>query len=241
MGEIKETKAEYHLSIKDRPASERPREKLQSQGASALTNAELLAIILRVGRRGETAVDLANWLLSKHNHDLGGLARMSLADLCKIQGVGLAKAAQIKAALELGRRLTLLSPEEKLIVRSPAEVANLVRSKVDEYADQEQLWGVFLSARNQVLDSKMIYKGSVNTMQVRPAEIFKEAIVLGAVALVVVHTHPSGDPQPSPEDVEVTKQLVQSGRSLGIEVLDHLILGRQPIFVSLKERGLGFR
>jgi DNA repair protein RadC len=240
MGEGKDAPPEYHLSIKDRPAGERPRERMQEVGASGLSEGELLAIILRVGSRGNTAVDLASKLLNDFD-GLAGLSRVPFATLRDTRNVGLAKAAQIKAALELGRRLTLANPEEKLIVRSPVEVANLVRGKLDETLDQEQLWGVFLNSRNLVLAAKMIYRGSVNTMQVRPAEIFKEAIVQGAVAMVVVHTHPSGDPQPSPEDVEVTKQLVQVGRDLGIEVLDHLILGRQMLFVSLKERGLGFR
>jgi len=235
---VPEEKAEYHLSLRERPVGERPREKLQSLGASSLTDGELLAIILRTGSRHLTAVDLANHLLVKF-HGLGGLARVSFPELCKTKGVGLAKAAQIKAALELGRRLTLLNPEERPIVRSPTDVANLVRTRLDETLDQEQLWLVLLNARNAVLDVKMLYQGSVSTIQVRPAEAFKEAILRGAVAIVVAHTHPSGDPTPSPEDIAVTRQIVQAGRSLGIEVLDHIILGRTT-FISLKERGLGF-
>lgn len=239
MSEIKESRPEYHLSLRERPVSERPREKLRSLGASSLTDGELLAIILRTGSRHLTAVDLANHLLVRF-HGLGGLAQVSFAELCKTKGVGLAKAAQLKAALELGRRLTLLNPEERPIVRSPADVANLVRARLDEGLNQEQLWVVLLNSRNAVLGMRMIYQGSVNSIQVRPAEAFREAILRGAVALVVVHTHPSGDPSPSQEDVAVTKQIVQAGHTLGIEVLDHVILGRQPAFVSLKERGLGF-
>ena len=240
MAETKESRPEYHLSIKDRPSSERPREKLQALGASGLTDGELLAIILRVGSRGKTAVDLANMLL-KDFEGLGGLARVGFPVLQKEHGVGLAKAAQLKAALELGRRLTLQNPGEQQVVRSPLEVANLVRSKLDESSDQEELWGVYLNNRNVVLGTKRIYQGNVNSLQVRPAEVFREAITQGAAAMVVAHTHPSGDPQPSPEDVEVTKQLVQVGHILGIEVLDHVILGRQMLYVSLKDRGLGFK
>jgi DNA repair protein RadC len=236
----KESLAEYHLSLRDRPADERPRERMQSQGPLALSDGELLAIILRVGSRGNTAVDLGNRLL-KDFDGLAGLGRSPLLALRKTPGVGLAKAAQVKAALELGRRASLLSPDAPETVRSPLEVANLVRRKVDPAMEQEELWALFLSGRNAVLGSKRIYQGSVNCMQVRPAEVFREAIALNAVAVVVAHTHPSGDPTPSPEDVEVTKQLVQAGRALGVEVLDHLILGRQQLFVSLKERGLAFR
>ena len=236
----KDPTAEYHLSLRDRPSDERPRERMQNQGPLALSDGELLAIILRVGCRGNTAVDLGNRLL-KDFDGLAGLGRSSLLALRKTPGVGLAKAAQVKAALELGRRASLLSADSPEIVRSPLEVANFVRRKVDPAMDQEELWALFLSGRNAVLGVKRIYQGSVNCMQVRPAEVFREAIALNAVALVVAHTHPSGDPTPSPEDVEVTKQLVQAGHALGVEVLDHLILGRQQLFVSLKERGLAFR
>jgi DNA repair protein RadC len=236
----KESPAEYHLSLRDRPADERPRERMQNQGPLALSDAELLAIILRVGCRGNTAVDLGNRLLKEFD-GLAGIGRAQLPALRKTPGVGLAKAAQVKAAMELGRRASLLSADAPESVRSPLEVANLVRRKVDPIMEQEELWALFLSGRNAVLGAKRIYQGSINCMQVRPAEVFREAIALNAVAVVVAHTHPSGDPTPSPEDVEVTKQLVQAGRALGVEVLDHLILGRQQLFVSLKERGLAFR
>ncbi len=236
----KDSTAEYHLSLRDRPVDERPREKLAARGVAALTDGELLAIVLRMGSRGNTAVDLGNRLL-KDFDGLAGLGRSPLLALRKVPGIGLAKAAQVKAALELGRRASLACGDGPVTVRSPLEVANLVRLKVDPAMQQEELWALFLSGRNAVLGSKLIYQGSVNCLQVRPAEVFREAIALNAVAVVVAHTHPSGDPTPSPEDVEVTKQLVQAGRALGVDVLDHLILGRQQLFVSLKERGLAFR
>ena len=236
----KESQAEYHLTLKDLPPDERPREKLESCGVAALSDTELLAIVLRVGSRGHTAVDLAAWLLNQF-HGPAGLERTPLGALRAVPHVGLAKAAQVKAALELGRRASLQGVDAAETVRSPLEVANLVRRRVDPAMEQEELWAVVLNGRNVVLGSKRIYQGSVNCMQVRPAEVFREAIALNAVAVVVAHTHPSGDPSPSPEDVEVTKQLVQAGRALGVEVMDHLILGRQQLFVSLKERGLAFR
>ncbi len=236
----KDSTAEYHLSLRDRPVDERPREKLEARGVAALTDGELLAIVLRMGSRGNTAVDLGNLLL-KGFDGLAGVERAQFAALRKVPGIGLAKAAQVKAALELGRRASLASGDGPVTVRSPLEVANLVRLKVDPAMEQEELWVLFLSGRNAVLGAKRIYQGSVNCLQVRPAEVFREAIALNAVAVVVAHTHPSGDPTPSPEDVEVTKQLVAAGRALGVDVLDHLILGRQQLFVSLKERGMAFR
>jgi DNA repair protein RadC len=229
----------YHLSLRDRPAGERPREKLQALGPSELSDAELLGIILRVGTRGNTAVDLANRLLTDFG-GLSGLEQVSFAVLRRASGVGLAKAAQVQAALELGRRAMAQGGSNPETVRNPMEVASLVRGRQGYSTDQEQLWAVFVNSRNLVLGVKRIYEGSVNSLQVRPAEVFRDAIALNAVALVVAHTHPSGDPQPSPEDVAVTKQLIQAGRNLGIEVLDHLILGRHNLFVSLKERGLAF-
>ena len=213
---------------------ETPRSRLREVGPTYLSHAELLSLVLDV------PVPQASQILDAFG-DFLGLARASLAELMAYPGISEARASRIKATLEIGRQVILANPPDRMVVRSPADVANLVRSKLDENLDQEQLWVVLLNARNAVLGCKMIYQGSVNTMQVRPAEIFREAIRESAVALVILHTHPSGDPQPSPEDVEVTKQIVQSGRTLGIEVLDHLILGRQPMFVSLKERGLGFR
>ncbi|MCS7276894.1 MAG: DNA repair protein RadC [Dehalococcoidia bacterium] len=228
---------EYHLRIRDLPASERPRERLRQLGAGGLSNSELLAIVLRVGSGRESAIALATRLLARWG-GLAGLARASFGELCAEHGMGEAKAAQVKAALELGRRLLAASPEERPVVRSPKDVANLLLADM-ALLEQEHLRVVLLNTRNHVLGVPEVYKGTVNSAQVRVADVFREAVREGCPAIVVVHNHPSGDPEPSREDVEVTRQMVLAGELLGIEVLDHLVLARGG-YVSLRERGLGF-
>lgn len=228
---------EYHPTIKELPASERPRERLEHYGAGALSTAELLAIILRTGVGGESVLNLAARLLAKYN-GLIGLARASFGELCAEKGLGMAKTAQLKAALELGRRLLIASPEDRPQVKSPADAANLLMLEMN-LLEQEHLRTILLDSRNHVLAVPTIYVGSLNANVVRVGELFREAIKLNCAALIVVHNHPSGDPTPSPEDVAVTRQIAEAGRLLGVEVVDHLIIGRQR-FVSLKERRLGF-
>lgn len=223
--------------ITDLHESERPRERLAAQGAQALSNAELLAILLRVGVQGENAVQVGQRLLQNFN-GLGGIHRAPFTELLNERGLGEAKAAQIKAAIELGRRLTLESPEERTTINSPADAADLVRYEMSAL-EQEHLRVLMLDTRNHVLDIVEIYHGSVNSSQVRVGEVFKAAIRRGAAAIIVVHNHPSGDPTPSPDDVAVTRAIVQAGKLLDVEVLDHLVIG-QGNWVSLKERGLGF-
>ncbi len=228
--------AEYRVRIKDLPSQMRPRERLLRHGPESLSDPELLAIVLRVGSERESAVALASRLLAKFK-GLGGLARATLGELCAEHGVGAAKAAQIKAALELGKRLMASSPSERPVVRSPQDVARLLGEMA--LLEQEHLRVILLSTRNHVLRVPEIYKGTVNSASVRVAEVFREAVREGCPAIVVVHNHPSGDPEPSAEDVDVTRQLVIAGQLLGIEVLDHIVLARGG-YVSLRERGLGF-
>ena len=228
---------EYHPTIKELPVSERPRERLEHYGAGALSSAELLAIILRTGVGGESVLNVAARLLAKYN-GLIGLARASFGELCAEHGIGPAKVTQLKAALELGRRLLIASPEERPQVKSPADAANLLMLEMS-LLEQEHLRTILLDSKNRVLATPTIYVGSLNTSVVRVGELFREAIKLNSAALIVVHNHPSGDPTPSPEDVKVTELVVQAGQLLDIEVLDHLIIGQQR-YVSLKERGLGF-
>jgi len=230
-------KPEYQLSIKELPAHDRPRERLYYQGPAALREEELIAIILRTGTRGLSVLDLARSLLRRYG-GLGGLARVGASELRGVNGLGLAKAVELQAALELGRRLAGLHPEARPQVRSPGDLANLLLPEM-MFLEQEHLRVVLLNTKNQVLAAPEVYVGSLNTAVVRVAEVFREAIRQNAAALIVVHNHPSGDPTPSREDVQVTEQLVQAGALLEIEVLDHLILGQQR-FVSLRERGLGF-
>lgn len=224
-------------TIKDLPTQERPRERLVQCGEAALSTAELLAIILRTGVGGESALLMAGRLLATYD-GLPGLARASFAELRAERGLGDAKTAQLKAALELGRRMLLATPEDRLIVRSPSDVAQLLMADMS-HLEQEHFRVLFLDTRNRLLGSETIYVGSVNASHIRVAEIFREAIKRNCSGIIVAHNHPSGDPSPSPEDVEVTRQLIAAGTLLSIELLDHLVIGQQR-FVSLRERGLGF-
>jgi len=228
---------EYRPTIRDLPVSERPRERLRERGAAALSSAELLAIILRTGTPSDNVLALASRILARFG-GLAGLAKASFGELCGERGVGEAKAAQVKAALELGRRLLSTQPQERATVHSPQDVANLVGADMD-LLDQEHLRVLLLNTKNQVLAMPEIYKGNVNSTLVRVGELFREAIREGCPALIVVHNHPSGDPTPSRDDVEMTRQMVEAGQLLGIDVLDHIVIGRQS-YVSLRERGLGF-
>jgi DNA repair protein RadC len=232
-----QARAEYRPTIKDLPADERPRERLAHAGEGALSTTELLAIILRTGVGGESVLDMAQRLLSRYG-GLPGLARASFAELKAEKGLGEAKTAQLKAALELGRRMLLASPEERFVVRSPADVAQLLMAEMS-HLEQEHFRVLYLNTRNRLLGVETIYVGSLNTSHIRVGEVFRSAVKRNCAAIIVAHNHPSGDPTPSPEDVEVTRQLVAAGRLLDIEVLDHLVVGQQR-FVSLRERGLGF-
>jgi DNA repair protein RadC len=228
---------EYRPTIRQLPASERPRERLRDRGATALSNSELLAIILRTGTPSENALALANAALARFG-GLPGLVRASFGELCAQHGMGEAKAAQVKAALELGLRLVSAQPEERATVRSPQDVSNLLLAEMG-LLEQEHMRVLLLNTKNQVLAMPEVYKGSVNTAQVRVGELFREAIREGCAAIIVVHNHPSGDPTPSPDDVEMTRELIEAGKLLNIEVLDHIVIASQGV-VSLRERGLGF-
>ena len=217
--------------IMDLHEADRPRERLSALGPQALTNAELLAILLRVGVRGENAIEVGQRLLKAFG-GLTGLHRAPFAELNKQHGLGDAKAAQIKAAI------TLESPEERPTINSPADAAALVSYEMSAL-EQEHLRVMLLDRRNRVLETVEVYKGSVHSSQVRVGEVFKEAIRKNASSIVVIHNHPSGDPTPSPDDVVVTRAIVQAGKLLDVDVLDHLVIG-QGRWVSLKERGLGF-
>jgi DNA repair protein RadC len=224
-------------TIKDLSIDERPRERLAKLGPQSLTNAELLAILLRVGGVGESAVQVGQRLLQNFG-GISGIHRASFDELSSQKGVKLAKAAQIKAAIELGRRLVLESPEERPAVHTPADAAELVHYEMSAL-EQEELRVLLLDTRNRVTHIETVYRGSVNSSQVRIAEIFKAAIRRNASNIIVVHNHPSGDPTPSPDDVAITRAILQAGELLDVKLLDHLIIGSAR-FISLKERGLGF-
>ena len=232
---VKESKPVYRIT--DMFETDRPRERLAEHGAEVLNNAELLAILLRVGVQGENAVEMGQRLLQ----DLGGLHglhRASFTEVCAQHGIGAAKAAQIKAAIELGRRLTQQSPEERPAIHSPADAAEMVRYEMGAL-EQEHLRVILLDTRNRVISVEKIYVGSLNSSTVRVGELFRPAIQRSAASVILLHNHPSGDPSPSPEDVALTRSVVQAGKLLDIEVLDHLVIGLNR-WVSLKEKGLGF-
>ncbi len=229
---------DYSPTIKELPEDLRPRERMAYAGANALSTAELLAIILRTGGKGENVIRMAERLLIQYR-GITGLAQASHEELCQTHGLGMAKTSQIKAALELGRRLLLAAPEEQAQIHSPADVANLLMLEMG-LLEREQLRTVLLDTKNRVQRIVTVYSGSLNTAVVRVGEIFRDAIRANSASMIVVHNHPSGDPTPSPEDVRVTEKIVEAGQLLNIDVLDHLIVTRSR-FVSLKERGLGFR
>lgn len=237
------------LRMKDLAEEDRPRERMRRLGPEALSNAELVAILLRTGAGGLSALDVARRLLSRgceechagaggegaRHRDLRYLATASLEELIQVPGVGPAKAVQLKAAVELGRRISA-SNAARPLVRSPRDVSALVMEEM-RFLDREQFRTVLLDAKNHVLGIRTVSVGSLSSSIVHPREIFKEAIARSSAAIVLVHNHPSGDPTPSREDVEVTRRLVEAGRLLGIEVLDHVVVGDNR-YVSFKEKGI---
>jgi DNA repair protein RadC len=213
--------------IKDIEVSQRPRERLEKQGAEALNDAELLAILLRTGMKGSSAVEIGQKVLVKFE-GLVGIQKSTFTELCDVEGVGPAKAAQIKAAIELGLRLSRYTPEERPLITSPQDVASQVQYKMARL-EQEELWVLLLDSRNHHLRTEQLYRGSLNSSSVRPAEIFRSGIRHNAASLIIVHNHPSGDPSPSPEDIHLTRMLIEIGASLELPVLDHIIIGARGI------------
>lgn len=222
------------LVIRDLPAGERPRERMRQYGPEALSNAELLAIVVRVGSRGESAVRLGERLLREFG-GLAGIARARIPQLSGLPGVGLAKAAQLKAAFELGKRLAAAAEGERPMVNSSATAAALVMEDL-RYREQECLVALLLDTRNQLIRQQLITMGTLAGSPAHPREIFREAITHSAAALIVVHNHPSGDPSPSEGDLVLTSRLARAGELLGIPVLDHIIIGGGR-YVSLKDAG----
>jgi len=225
----------YTLTIKDLPADERPRERLVKYGPEALSNAELLAIILRVGTHEYSAIGLAEHMLGQFD-GLKGIATASVEGLSQIKGLGTAKAAQIKAMVELGKRLAVSVGHSRPTIRSPQDAVDMLMPELRD-EPQERFKAVFLNNKNEVLKIRTITVGSLNASVITPRELFREAISTNSAAVIIAHNHPSGDPTPSQEDISVSKRLCQAGQMIGIEVLDHLIIG-EGRWVSLKERGL---
>lgn len=222
------------IGIRDFPASERPRERLEHLGESALTNAELLAILLRVGVEGSNVIDLAGRLLKRFG-GLRGLHAAGFDELCEIKGMGRAKTAQIKAAIELGYRLNREESQPARVFRKPEDVYQHLGHRLAEKT-QEELWVLVLNTRNSLIDEQQLYIGTLNHSSVRLAEIFEIPLRKRASAIILVHNHPSGEPQPSEEDLRFTEELVKAGRLLDIGVLDHIVIARGG-YCSIRQTG----
>lgn len=228
----------YQPTILDLPPCERPRERLREHGARYLNNAELVAILLRSGVAGENAISVAMRVLAEFD-GLAGLARAGYSELCEQRGLNHAKTSEIMAALELGRRIASLAPEERARISCPQDAASLLTAEMEQLV-QENLVVLLLNTRNQVVARRTIYIGTVNSSAVRPAEVLRPAIRENAPSIIVAHNHPSGDPTPSPEDISVTRDLAAAGKLMDIELLDHLVIGHGGRFTSLKEKRQGF-
>jgi DNA repair protein RadC len=224
--------------IRDLPATERPRERLRDAGANALSAAELLAILLRTGTAKESALSQATRLLARFQ-SLEGLRNAPFQELCNEHGIGEAKAAQIKAALELGLRAAKKDgADQRPIVRSPEDIAALVLHEMSAL-EQEQVRVMLLDVRNHVLGLPTVYVGSVHSTNVRIGELLADALRVKAAAIVLLHNHPSGDPAPSAADVQMTKQLGEAAKLMDVDLLDHVVIGGGR-YVSMKQQRMGF-
>ncbi|WP_283246416.1 DNA repair protein RadC [Paenibacillus sp. Marseille-Q4541] len=220
--------------LRDIPQEQRPRERMLHHGAGALSHAELLAILLRTGTRQESAIHVAQRILTEAG-SLRSLVDLSIDELIQIKGIGPAKAIQLKAGIELGQRLAQARLPVKPTIRNPRDAAELLMEQL-RYLQKEHFVCLFLNTKNHVIAQETLSMGSLNASIVHPREVFRAAIKCSSASIVCAHNHPSGDPTPSPEDIQLTRRLLEAGEIVGIEVLDHVIIGDGK-FVSLKEQG----
>lgn len=222
------------LLIRDYPKDDRPRERLIKEGPSSLSTQELLAIVLRTGTKNESVLQISNQLLHKFD-GLRLLMNASIEEISNINGIGEAKATQLLASFELGKRINRLQYEDRFVIKSPDDCAKFMMDEM-RFLEQEHFICLYLNTKNQIIARETIFKGSLNASIVHPREVFKEAFRRSASSIICLHNHPSGDPTPSREDIEVTKRLVECGKIIGIELLDHIIIGEHK-YISLKEKG----
>ncbi|WP_342305651.1 DNA repair protein RadC [Methanolobus sp. ZRKC5] len=225
--------SDYKISIHDMPEEERPRERLLKYGPDALSNAELLAIILRTGTQKENIINLCSRIFSEYN--IKQLSHANISRLTQIHGIGNAKAAQIAAVFELARKLEGFTDDPKRKIKSPADVYSLLYPRMREHK-RERLVALLLDTKNHVIREEVVSIGSLNANIVHPREVFKAALMESCASVILSHNHPSGDPTPSREDIAVTEKLVEGGKLLGIDVLDHVVIG-DGRYVSLKDEG----
>lgn len=223
-----------HVLLKQYQKTDRPRERIRQYGAESLSDCELLAIVLRTGTAKTSVISLANQILAKFS-GLHEMREATFEELVEINGIGEAKAAQIFAAIELGKRFQFLPSKKELVVKTSEDVAKHLMSKMD-YMWQEHFIVLYLNTKNHVINQQTIFKGSLNYSVVHPREVFREAVRRSAASIICAHNHPSGDPTPSDEDIEVTKRLTECGQMMGIELLDHIIIGKK-CYVSLRHKG----
>jgi DNA repair protein RadC len=223
------------ITILGMPEDERPRERLLNHGAEVLSLSELLAIIIGTGTKSKNATVLAGEILAKAG-GLKGIADKSVKELSDIKGVGIAKAAKIKALVELSKRFGCIVPGERAVIRSPRDVSDALMQEMRDL-DREHFKAILLNTRNQIIKFVTISIGTLNSSMVHPRELFKAAIKENSASIILVHNHPSGDPEPSKADIDITKRLVRSGLLLGIEILDHVIVAGNR-YLSFREKGL---
>ncbi len=226
--------ASTSIMIKDVPREDRPRERLLKLGPGQLSNQELCAILLGSGTREESVMVLAQRLIS-HFEGLHLLKEATIEELTTIKGIGPAKGVLLLAAFELGKRMNQYTPNDRYVIRTPKDGADYIMEEM-RGLNQEHFVVLFLNTKNQIIHRQTIFIGSLNASIVHPREIFREAVKRSAASIICAHNHPSGDPSPSQEDIHVTRRLVESGKMIGIELLDHLVIGDRK-FASLKEKG----
>ena len=225
---------EHKMMIRDVHIADRPRERLIRQGAESLSNQELVAILLRTGTKEESVLVLANRVLSSFDK-IQDLKHATIEEYTTVKGVGKAKAVQLLAAAEIGKRMYRKHSEGRYTIRSPEDAAAYLMTDMSSLT-QEHFVVLFLNVKNEIIHKETIFIGSLNSSIVHPREIYREAVKRSAASIICAHNHPSGNPSPSPEDIDVTKRLLEAGSLMGIELLDHVIIGDHQ-FISLKEKG----